>query len=211
MPDEPDLSAELDDADLIISGEAAEVRTEWAHESATGKIIEMSDEARGGKLQRHYAAGTNIWCDGSGRYCRNKCCLMAEYRILVTGSRSWTDYLAIENALHDAYFAAQTVPGWTVRVVVVHGACPKGADAMADQIARDMKEAGMAVEIERHPADWNRHGKSAGFIRNAGMVALGANLCLAFIKDRSRGATHCTDLAAKAGIEVRRFETSTEN
>jgi len=38
------------------------------------------------------------------------------------------------------------------------------------------------------------------------MVRLGAQLCLAFIKDNSHGASHCSDLAEKAGIDIVKFE-----
>lgn len=52
--------------------------------------------------------------------------------------------------------------------------------------------------------EWD--GKGAGFARNAEMVALGADLCVAFYKQGAgnKGTDHCASLAGKAGIPVRR-------
>jgi hypothetical protein len=120
---------------------------------------------------------------------------MAEgaYRVLVTGSRTWEDREAI---LFELAGLTLQHPG----AVIVHGACPKGADTLAASCARDL---GLAQEP--HAAEWEKYGKRAGFRRNAEMVALGADVCLAFIRDHSPGATHCAGLAAKAGIPVRRW------
>ncbi len=123
------------------------------------------------------------------------------YRVLVTGSRDWVDQTTIWGALDDALREHHDV-------TVVHGACPSGADAIARDWTRHAyraSELGVMRE-EEHPADWRQFGKQAGFRRNAEMVALGADLCLAFIKNGSRGATHTADLAEKAGITVKRYE-----
>ena len=126
---------------------------------------------------------------------------MAEsYRILVTGSRTWDDKDFIWNVLDVALPELRDV-------TIVHGACPKGADAIAQGWVRDkLVNGGGRVRAERHPADWSQFGRAAGFRRNAEMVRLGADLCVAFVRDNSRGATNCADLAERAGIETRRFE-----
>ncbi|HKN44274.1 MAG TPA: DUF2493 domain-containing protein [Propionibacteriaceae bacterium] len=119
-------------------------------------------------------------------------------RILVTGSRDWDDEQRVFDALYTYWLAAEAPSELTL----VSGHCPTGADAIAERIVTN---AGMGWEPELHPADWDTHGKSAGFRRNAEMVNLGADFCLAFIKNGSKGATHTADLAEKAGIPVRRF------
>lgn len=121
-------------------------------------------------------------------------------RILITGSRDWDDWQTLTRAMFEA------VDDYGL-VTVVHGACPTGADAMADWVGTHLlphlEVVGTAVE--RYPADWGTLGKRAGFVRNKAMVDMGADVCLAFIKGGSRGASMTADLAEKAGIETRRF------
>lgn len=115
-------------------------------------------------------------------------------RILVTGSRGWDDEATILHALAMARPLGAQAP------TLVSGACPTGADAIAERLAE-----GLGWKIERHPADWQKHGRRAGFVRNAEMVALGADLCLAFIRNDSKGASMTARLAEKAGIPTRRI------
>lgn len=130
-------------------------------------------------------------------------------RILVTGSREWTDTGAIFNALLNA--AKQES-----NVTLVHGGA-KGADFIANRWAEHFQWT-----IEEHPANWDSCGPDcddshkrvrydgtkycprSGFIRNAEMVNLGADICLAFYKGTSKGTDMCAKLAEKAGIKVLR-------
>lgn len=119
-------------------------------------------------------------------------------RVLLTGSRSWTDTATIRVAL-----AAQWGDG---RAVLVSGACPTGADRIAEQVWTRW-----GGRVERHRADWARHGRSAGFARNAAMVAAGATVCLAFIQDGSRGASHTAGLAQAAAIPTHHYTQHTDD
>ncbi|MFJ9671394.1 SLOG family protein [Streptomyces sp. NPDC101221] len=127
---------------------------------------------------------------------------MIPYRVLVTGSRDWPTPETVWAALNDIRDEALITDR---RLVVVHGACPRGADAHAARWCKTANGFVNGVTEEAHPANWQLEGKRAGFIRNARMVNLGADVCLAFIKDGSRGATHTARLADQAGIPVRRW------
>lgn len=119
--------------------------------------------------------------------------MTAPFRILVTGSRAWTNVDVVEAHLASAIY--QHVPA-----VIVHGGCPTGADAIAGNWARRYDYLGLTEET--WPADWSRHGRAAGPIRNAAMVAAGADVMLAFPLGASRGTRGCMRLAEAAGIRV---------
>jgi hypothetical protein len=114
------------------------------------------------------------------------------FRLLVTGSRTWDDTAVIEHAL--AAILARHREG----VLLVHGACPRGADAIATAYA--FRTPG--YRIEAHPADWRRDGRAAGQLRNAVMIELGADGCAAFLRGASPGTTATIRLARAAGIPV---------
>jgi hypothetical protein len=136
-------------------------------------------------------------------------------RVLVTGSRTWDGPDArrvLYLALTSASLANDMTPG-SGPMIVVHGDCLDGADALTRRWA---DENGCLQDP--HPADWMMLGRRAGVIRNAHMVALGAAVCLAFVDPcanawctrprphGSHGATHCANLAERAGIPVRRYQ-----
>ena len=125
-------------------------------------------------------------------------------RVLVTGSRTWSDEAAIRDGLR---------PHFAPCAVLVSGACPAGADEIAERVWTEW-----GGQVERHRADWRQHRKTAGFIRNAEMVKAGADAGVAFVAPcsdsrcaragphGSHGATNCADQAEAAGITVDRHE-----
>lgn len=116
-------------------------------------------------------------------------------RILITGSRTWDDMRTIKFALMQ-----YDDPADPVRMTLVSGACPTGADRLAEVCAQEL-----GWTIERHPADWEHFGKRAGFMRNVEMAKAGADVCLAFHRDNSRGTTHMINAATKEGIPVTEY------
>lgn len=119
-------------------------------------------------------------------------------RILITGSRDW-------NSISDVFRLIETIAHIynPIEVTVVHGACPTGADYMAHQwvgVARTLMP--YTIIEEAHPASWKEFGRAAGPIRNREMVEMGADICLAFIRNNSKGASMTAKFAEEAGIKV---------
>lgn len=109
-------------------------------------------------------------------------------RVIVCGSRKWTDREAIANRLFDL----------PVDSVIVHGAAP-GADSIAHQEAQKL---GLVVEPHRYQ-DFigpDVSPKRAPLVRNEHMASLGADLCLAFWDGRSSGTADMVDRAERHGI-----------
>jgi hypothetical protein len=116
-------------------------------------------------------------------------------RILVTGSRDWTDRDAISQALMAAWIDLGSNPA----TVLVQGECHLGG---ADQLAAEQWRA-WGFPVEGHPAEMGPNGHVLGPKRNAEMVNLGADMCLAFPLPSSRGTRNCMRLAREAGIPTR--------
>lgn len=107
-------------------------------------------------------------------------------RVLVTGGRDYTDYLALKTAM-------DMLPNKPS--VVIHGNA-RGADALADRWA---PESG--IFVLRMPAPWDAQGKSAGMRRNAAMISLAfPEYCVA--SPGGRGTAGMVELCRKAGIPV---------
>ena len=116
-------------------------------------------------------------------------------KILVTGSRNWTDEYPIRTRLEQIMGG---VPWDAKEPTIMHGDC-RGADKIAARIALEL-----GYTVEAYPADWTL-GRKAGPIRNTQMVGLldpSTDLVLAFQLDGSRGTQHTITAARKRGVRV---------
>jgi hypothetical protein len=129
-------------------------------------------------------------------------------RLLVTGGRDYDDAGTVVRVLDRALARMDSLDAG---LVIVHGACrvraggqwdhgdPEGLDGMAHRWAVWRRLQGYPVDVEPHPADYSG-AYCLGPARNARMVLLGADACVAF--PGGAGTADCTRRAREAGIRV---------
>lgn len=145
--------------------------------------------------------------------------------IQVTGSRSWADGRSagraheaelVRKALDDVLFNWEE-HAWAFRYMLVSGMA-RGVDTVAAHWAAERGPFGdHNANLSRWPADWDRHGRSAGPRRNQAMVdyCLGwqakARLCgadplpvevVAFKRPVSRGTADMLERCERAGFTI---------
>ncbi|MDE1838136.1 MAG: DUF2493 domain-containing protein [Euryarchaeota archaeon] len=110
-------------------------------------------------------------------------------RLLICGSRDWTDG---EKILHELA-TLQCVD------LVIEGEAP-GADTLSRRAAEQL-----GIPVLPFPADWEKHGRAAGPLRNQRMLDEGRpDQVLAFTDDlnSSRGTAVMVACARRAGVPV---------
>jgi hypothetical protein len=102
-------------------------------------------------------------------------------KVIIAGSRTFDCYEALDYIVKHSNFEITEV---------VSGTAP-GADQLGEKwaMAND-------IPIKKFPANWNKHGKSAGFIRNAEMAKY-ADAAIIVIINKSKGSTHMKNLMEK--------------
>jgi predicted Rossmann fold nucleotide-binding protein DprA/Smf involved in DNA uptake len=117
------------------------------------------------------------------------------FHVIVAGGRDFQNYEVMERML-DVVFAEKIK---THEVIIISGAA-NGADSLGEEyaIVRNMR-------CRVLPADWDKHGKSAGYKRNAQM-AENADACVVFWDRASRGSKHMIDIAKSKGLLLRVFD-----
>ena len=115
------------------------------------------------------------------------------YKIIIAGSREFSDYELLKTTC-DNFLNENNLNKTDIQIISGHA---RGADKLGEQYARERKHYCYIM-----PADWNKHGKRAGYLRNADM-AQEANALIAFWDGQSRGTAHMLDIAKQANLNVK--------
>lgn len=116
-------------------------------------------------------------------------------RVLCCGGREFDDVSAVGRALREFKPVGSQLLECSEHIII-HGGCPTGADALVDHWC-DV----YGVRKRVYLADWKQHGRAAGPLRNARMIAEGKpDLVVAF--PGGRGTEDMKKKARAAGIRV---------
>ena len=107
-------------------------------------------------------------------------------KIIIAGSRHFTDYS----------FLVRKVEELNLNITqVLCGEC-YGADLLGKEWAMSK-----GIPVESYPADWDKYGKKAGYLRNKEMSVHGDEL-IAFYREGSKGTEIMIDLMQRANKPV---------
>jgi len=108
-------------------------------------------------------------------------------KVVVTGSRDWTNKDLIYNEL-------MRLP---IDTTIIHGGA-RGADTIAGELAKKF-----CFEVIEVPANWKKYRNAAGPIRNREMLDMEPDLVLAFPLPESKGTKDCMKEARRRGIALK--------
>jgi hypothetical protein len=107
-------------------------------------------------------------------------------KVIIAGSRTITNYSLVVEAVKKS--------GFEITEVVSGGA--GGVDRLGEEWAFEHK-----VPVKKFPADWKKHGKAAGMIRNKQMVEY-SDALIAIWDSQSPGTANTIKNAKKKGIKL---------
>jgi hypothetical protein len=114
------------------------------------------------------------------------------FRIIIAGGRDFNDYNRLKEKVDNLISEKRK----THQIYIVSGKA-RGADSLGEKYANEN-----GLNIMEFPADWDKHGKSAGYKRNLEM-AENADALIAFWDGESRGTKHMIDIAKEKNLPTR--------
>jgi len=107
-------------------------------------------------------------------------------KVIIAGSRDFNDYELLSKTVNES----------NIKITEIISGTARGADRLGERYAKENK-----IEIKRFPAEWEKFGRQAGYLRNKQMAEYGDAL-IAFRIDKSKGTSHMIELARKNNLQV---------
>ena len=114
------------------------------------------------------------------------------YKIIIAGGRDFMDYNLLKEKVNKILQEKRE----THKIVIISG-CARGADTLGVRYASEN-----AFDVDKYPADWDKYGKKAGYMRNVEM-AENADALIAFWDGKSKGTKHMIDIATERNLPIR--------
>lgn len=118
--------------------------------------------------------------------------MIETFNVIIAGGRDFNDYELLKSKC--LLLLKNKMEQCDVQVVC---GCARGADTLGKQFAEEL-----GLKVLEYPADWDKYGKRAGYIRNEEMAKI-SNALIAFWDGESRGTKHMIDLAKEYGLPTR--------
>ncbi len=112
--------------------------------------------------------------------------------LIIAGGRDFNDYDLLCQSLD------HLLKNTDKSMITVFCGMAKGADNLGMLYADTH-----GITVKFFPADWDKHGKKAGILRNQEMIDAGATHLVAFWDQKSKGTADMIARAKRAGIQVR--------
>ena len=113
-------------------------------------------------------------------------------KVIIAGTRDFNDYAFLKKNVD--YFLQGINPN-NEEIEIVSGNA-RGADKLGERYA---KEHNLPVKL--FPANWDKYGKQAGYLRNQEMANY-SDVLIAFWDEKSKGTKHMIDIAKKQDLTV---------
>lgn len=107
-------------------------------------------------------------------------------KLIIAGSRDFKDYPLLKNEVDNFI-------GTLSNTEIVSGTAA-GADQLGERYAQEHN-----IPIKRFPANWELHGKKAGYLRNVEMAEY-ATRCICFWDGKSKGTKMMIDICKEKEI-----------
>lgn len=127
---------------------------------------------------------------------------MNKIRIIIAGTRTYNDLTTLTNIANHIININLYKKGYKASDIEIVCGMAKGADELGEKFAK-----AYGHNISYFPAEWEKYGRSAGYLRNKTMAEYasykkGYGALIAFWDGKSKGTNHMINLAKEYGLKV---------